>query len=121
MTPLFRALLVASLDYDGVQGPHVTEDGRFSDESGGDLLHAEDGLTLIAQALVRADAAIGATIGKQVLEAVAQRLGVESAVDVLYDDLSSEVHIFSNAIATVANDAARALLSQSSTEVVPYG
>lgn len=122
LTPLYRALLEASLDYDGVLEPTVSPDGRFSDESGSDLLHAEDGLTLISAALSRADAAIGATVGKQVLEAVAQRLGVEGAVDVLYDDLSREGHIFSNdAVATVVHDAARAMLSQSATEAVPHG
>lgn len=115
LTPLYRALLEASLAYDGLLEPTVTAGGRFSDESGGDLLDSEDGLTLITAALMRADAAIGAPVGKQVLEAVAQRLGVEGAGDALCDDLSREGHVFSNgAVETVVNDAARALAAQRS-------
>lgn len=115
LAPLYRTLLEASLAYDGLLEPTVAPDGRFFDESGGDLLHAEDGLTLIAQALIRADAAIGATVGKEVLQALAQRAGVEGAVDVLYDDLCREGHVFSNdAVGSVVHDAARAFAAQRS-------
>src|SRR5437868_5640209 len=108
LTPLYRALLAASLDYDGVLEPSVSADGRFSDKSGGDLLQAEDGLALILCALVRADAAIGATVGRQVLQALAQRVGVEGRADAIYDDLSRDAHVFSNdAVETCVHDAAR--------------
>lgn len=113
LTPLYRALLEASLFHDGVLEPRVTPGGRFSDESGGDLLDAEDGLTLIVQALIRADAAIGASVGKQVLEALAQSVGVERRVDAIYNDLSREGHVFSNgAVETVAHDAVRSFAAQ---------
>lgn len=116
LTPLYRALLEASLFHDGVLEPSVRSEGRFSDESGRDLLEAEDGLTLIVQALIRADAAIGATVGNQVLQSLAQSVGVEGGVDALYDDLSREGHIFSNgAVETVVHDAARAFSSQSAS------
>jgi len=113
LTPLYRALLEASLNHDGVLEPCVSADGRFSDHSGRDLLDAEDGLTLIVAALIRADAAIGASVGKQVVDALAQSVGVESGVDALYDDLSREGHICSNdAVETVVHDAIRAFASQ---------
>src|SRR5690348_1425740 len=113
LTPLYRALLEASLNHDGVLEPSVSADGRFSDDLGRDLLDAEDGLTLIVAALIRADAAIGASVGKQVVHALAQSVGVESGVDALYDDLSREGHVRSNdAVETVVHDAIRALASQ---------
>ena len=113
LTQLYRSLLEASLDFDGVLEPSVSTDGQFSDESGGDLLDAEDGLTLICQALIRADAAIGATVGTEVLQSLAQRVGVERGVDALCDELRGEHYTFSNdAVDTVVHDAARALAAQ---------
>lgn len=117
LTPLYLALLEASLAYDGVLEPSVSRDGRFSDESGGNLLEGDDGLTLILAALIRADAAIGATVGREVLQSLAQSVGVEGRMDALYNDLSREGHIFSNdAVETVVHDAARAFAAQRSIE-----
>lgn len=117
ITPLYRALLEASLGYDGVLEPSVSADGHFSDESGSDLLGAEDGLTLILSALIRADAAIGATVGKEVFQSLAENVGVERGVDAVYDDLRRDGHVFSNdAVETVVYDAARAFAAQHSIE-----
>lgn len=113
LTPLYRALLEASLSCDGVLEPCVSAGGRFSDESGGDLLNAEDGLALICQATVRADAAIGTTVGREVLQSLAQSVGVEGLLDARYDDLSREGHAFSNdELGCALHDAARAFSSQ---------
>ena len=115
LTLLYRSLLEASLDFDGVLEPTVSADGHFSDVSGSDLLQAEDGLTLICQALIRADAAIGATVSDEVFQLLADRIGVERGVNALCDDLRREGHIFSNdAVDTVVHDAARALAAQPS-------
>ena len=115
LTPLYRALLEASLAYDRLLEPGVSSDAQFT-ESGCDLLEAEDGLGMILCALVRADAAIGATVGREVLQALAQRLGIEGRADAIYDELSRDAHVFSNdAVETCVHDAARAFTSQSAT------
>ena len=117
MTPLYCALLEASLAYDGVLGPSVSADGSFRDGSGCDLLDAQDGLTLILQATLRADAAVGAAVGGEVLQSLAESVGVEGGVDTLYDDLSRVGHVFSNdAVEAVLHDAVTALAAQRSIE-----
>ena len=77
LTQLYRSLLEASLDFDGVLEPSVSADGQFSDESGGDLLKAEDGLTLICQALIRADAAMRREIAVEIKRERAQEVATE--------------------------------------------
>jgi len=64
MTPLYRALCEAALSEYGVLEPSVSTTGVFRDELG-DLLQAGDGPALILQALAFADAATGATIGRE--------------------------------------------------------
>jgi len=84
VTPLYRALCEAALLRDGVLEPSVTATGFFGDELG-DLLQAEDGPALILQALAFADAATGATIGREVVKALAKQLridGLESRYEV---------------------------------------
>jgi hypothetical protein len=50
--------------------------GVFRDELG-DLLQADDGPALIIQALAFADAATGATIGREVVQTLAKQLRIE--------------------------------------------
>lgn len=111
MTPLYRALCAANLWQAGVLEPSVSATGHFRDESG-DLLQAEDGVALILQALAFADAATGATTGREVVKALAKQLrveGLESAYEVqcrsghagISDDLIDALH-----------DAARFLAAQ---------
>lgn len=76
MTPLYRALCEAALNEAGVLEPSVSATGVFRDELG-DLLQAEDGPALIIQALAFADAATGATIGSEVVKALAEQLRIE--------------------------------------------
>lgn len=76
MTPLYRALCEAALSEFGVLEPSVSAAGVFCDELG-DLLQADDGPALIIQALAVADAATGATVGREVVKALAKQTGVE--------------------------------------------
>jgi hypothetical protein len=76
MTPLYRALCEAALSEYGVLEPSVSAVGTFRDELG-DLLQAEDGTALILQALAFADAATGATIGREVVKTLSKQLRVE--------------------------------------------
>lgn len=107
MTPLYRALCEAALWRDGILEPRVSATGDFRDESGelksSDLLQAEDGPALILQALAFADAASGATIGRELVKALAKQLrveGLESAYEVqcrgchagISDDLIDALH-----------------------------
>ena len=113
LTPFYCALLEASLDYDGLPEPSVSPNGRFTYQSGRELLEDDDGVTLICQALMRADAAICTSMGRQVLQALAESVGVEGSVKVVYDDLCSEGHVFSNnSVETVLHDAVRAFAIQ---------
>ena len=113
LTPFYCALLEASLDYDGLIGPSVSPNGRFTYDSGRDLLKDDDGVTLICQALMRADAAVCTTTGRQVLQALAESVGVNGGVKAVYDDLCGEGHVFSNnSVETVLHDAVRAFAIQ---------
>lgn len=76
MTPLYRALCEAALNECGVLEPSVSATGVFCDELG-DLLQADDGVALILQAVAFADGATGATIGREVVKALAKQTGVE--------------------------------------------
>lgn len=84
LTPLYRALCEAALSEYGVLEPSVSATGCFRDELG-ELLQADDGPALILQALAFADAATGATIGREVVQALAEQLrldGLESRYEV---------------------------------------
>jgi hypothetical protein len=112
LTPLYRALLEASLSWDGLLEPSVSADGRFF-ESGRDLLEDELGLAFILQALVRADAAIGATVGKEVLQSLAESVGIEGGVDARYNKLRCDGHFCSDVtFENVVHDAGRFLADQ---------
>jgi len=111
VTPLYRALCEAALLRDGVLEPSVTATGFFGDELG-DLLQAEDGPALILQALAFADAATGATIGREVVQALAKQLrldGLESRYEV---QRSGGHDLSDDAVEGALHDAARALATQ---------
>ena len=94
MTPLYRALCEAALRRDGVLEPSVSATGCFCDESG-DLLQARDGVALILQALAFADAATGATVGREVCQALAKQNGVEG-LEARYEVQCSSSHWLSS-------------------------
>jgi hypothetical protein len=111
MTPLYRALCEAALRRDGVLEPSVTSTGVFREESGY-LLQAEDGVALILQALAFADAATGATIGREVVQALAKQLRIEG-LEARYDVEHSRGHgVVSNDLIDALHDAFRALAAQ---------
>lgn len=93
MTPLYRALCEAALSEYGVLEPSVSATGDFRDESG-DLLQADDGVALILQALAFADAATGATVGREVVQTLAKRLRIDG-LEARYDVECSGSHVFS--------------------------
>jgi hypothetical protein len=110
MTPLYRALCAAALSEFGVLEPSVSASGVFSDELG-DLLQADDGVALILQSLAFADAATGATIGREVVKALAKQTcvhelesryevvrsgGHKLSGDVVEDALHRVAHAFSS-------------------------
>lgn len=93
MTPLYRALCEAALSECGVLEPSVSATGVFSDELG-DLLQADDGVALILQAIAFADGATGATIGSEVVKALAKQTGVEG-LELAYEVQRCGSHVFS--------------------------
>jgi len=110
LTPLYRALCEAALWRDGILEPSVSAIGRFLDGSS-DLLQAGDGVALVLQALAFADAATGASIGREVVKTLAQRLridGLESA----YEVQCSSGHGNSDDLIDTLHDAARFLAAQ---------
>ena len=109
MTPLYRALCEASLRRDGVLEPSVSATGAFCDENG-DLLHAEDGVDLILQALAFADAATGAITGRELVKALAKQHGID-ALEARYEVQCRGGHEISDLIDAL-HDAARAFASQ---------
>jgi hypothetical protein len=115
LTPLYRALCVAALRRDGVFEPSVSATGCFRDESG-DLLQADDGVALILQALAFADATTGATIGREVVKALAKQCRVER-LEARYDVERSSGHaVISDDVIDALHDAARDLAAQRSIE-----
>ena len=94
MTPLYRALCEAALNEFGVLEPSVSATGVFRDELG-DLLQADDGVALILQALAFADTATGATIGREVVKALAQQTGIEG-LEARYEVQCSSSHWLSS-------------------------
>lgn len=90
MTPLYRALCVASLSESGVLEPSVSATGVFRDELG-DLLQADDGVALILQALAFADTATGATIGREVVQSLAKKLRIDG-LEARYEVQCSDGH-----------------------------
>lgn len=113
MTPLYRALCEAALWRDGVLEPSVNATGCFRDESG-DLLQARDGPALILQALAFADAATGATVGREVCQALAKQHGIEG-LEARYEVERSSGHVGnSDDLICALDDARRSLASQRS-------
>ena len=112
MTPLYRALCEAALNEYGVLEPTVSARGVFRDELG-DLVQAEDGVALILQALALADAATGATIGCEVVKALAKQTGIEG-LETRYEVQCASAHECSNGWWTVdgLHRATRSLASQ---------
>jgi hypothetical protein len=94
VTPLYRALCEAALNEFGVLEPSVSATGVFRDELG-DLLQADDGVALILQALAFADTATGATIGREVVKALAQQTGIEG-LEARYEVQCSSSHWLSS-------------------------
>jgi hypothetical protein len=94
VTPLYRALCEAALNEYGVLEPSVSATGVFRDELG-DLLQAEDGVALILQALAFADGATGATIGREVVKALAKQEGVHE-LELRYEVVRSGGHCVSD-------------------------
>ena len=120
MTPLYRALCEAALWRDGVLEPSVTATGCFRDESG-DLLQADDGVALILQALCFADAATGATVGREVCQALAKQSGIEG-LEARYEVERGSGHVGdSDDLIGALDDARRALAAQRLIEAVPHG
>lgn len=118
LTPLYRALCETALRRDGVLEPSVNATGCFRDESG-DLLQAGDGVALILQALAFADAATGATVGREVCQALAQQYGVEG-IEAAYDVERGSGHaVISGDLIDALHDAARALSAQRRIEEAP--
>jgi hypothetical protein len=112
LTPLYRALCEAALRRDGVLEPSVSVTGCFRDESG-DLLQADDGVALVLQALAFADTATGATIGREVVEALAKKLRIES-LEARYEVQCRSCHGVSDDLIDALHDATRALSAQRS-------
>jgi hypothetical protein len=110
VTPLYRALCEAALNEAGVLEPSVSATGVFRDELG-DLMQAEDGPALIIQALAFADAATGATIGSEVVKALAKQTGVEG-LESRYEVQCSSSHVSSNDLIDALHDAGRFLADQ---------
>jgi hypothetical protein len=111
LTPLYRALCEAALCRDGVLEPSVSATGCFRDESG-DLLQVGDGVALILQALAFADAATGATVGREVCQALAEQYGIEG-LEARYDVERGSGHgVNSDDLIDALHDAARALAAQ---------
>lgn len=111
MTPLYRALCEAALNEAGVLEPSVSAIGVFRDELG-DLMQAEDGPALILQALAFADAATGATIGSEVVKALAKRLRIDG-LEARYDVQCSGGHLLSgDAVEGALHRAAHAFSAQ---------
>ena len=114
MTPLYRALCEAALSEFGVLEPSVSASGVFRDDLG-DLLQADDGVALILQALAFADAATGATIGREVVKTLAEQTGVEG-LETRYEVECGDGHVDSDGLIDLLHDAARALVAQRSIE-----
>jgi hypothetical protein len=113
LTPLYRALCEAALCRDGVLEPSVSATGEFRDGSG-DLLEADDGVALALQALAFADAATGAVLGREVVQALAKQFRIEH-LQTRYDvECSSGHSVISDDLIDALHDAARVLASQRS-------
>ena len=111
MTPLYRALCEAALWDDGVLEPSVSATGRFGDGSS-DLLDADDGVALILQALAFADTATGATVGCEVVKALAKQFGIEG-LEARYKVQCRSGHRKSNKrVVDALHDVARFLAAQ---------
>lgn len=113
LTPLYRALCEAALRRDGVLEPAVSVTGCFRDESG-DLLQAGDGVALILQALAFADAATGATVGREVCQALAKQHGIDGLKARYEVERGSGHGVISDDLIDALHDAARALAAQRS-------
>lgn len=116
MSPLYRALCEAALWRDGIIEPRVSATGDFRDESGelesSDLFQIDEGPALILQALSFADAATGATTGREVVKALAKQYGVEG-LESAYDVQCRDCHgITSDDLTDALHDAARFLAAQ---------
>jgi hypothetical protein len=104
-------LCEAALNEFGVLEPSVSATGVFRDELG-DLLQADDGVALILQALAFADAATGATVGREVVKALAKQSGVEG-LELAYEVQRCGSHNLSgDAVEDALHRATRALASQ---------
>jgi len=111
LTPLYRALCEAALRRDGVLEPSVTATGDFKDGSS-NLLEADDGVALALQALAFADAATGAVLGREVVQALAKQAGIEK-LKARYDVECGSAHgVISDDLIDALHDAARALAAQ---------
>jgi hypothetical protein len=111
MTPLYRALCEAALSEAGVLEPSVSPTGVFRDENG-DLLNAVDGVALILQSLAFADAATGAVLGREVVKALAEQLGVDG-LELAYEIQRCGSHVFSGvAVEDALHRVAHAFCSQ---------
>jgi len=110
MTPLYRALCEAALSQSGVLEPSVSAVGVFRDESG-DLLQADDGVALILSALAFADAATGATIGREVVKALAKQLRVDG-LEAAYEVQCGSSHDLSDAVEGALHRVAHAFSAQ---------
>lgn len=110
LTPLYRALCEANLlDY-GVLEPSVSLTGEFLDGSS-NLLEAADGVALALQALAFADTATGATIGREVVKALAKQVGVKG-LKARYQVECSRGHKNSDQLIDALHDAGRFLAAQ---------
>ena len=94
MTPLYRCLVEQALIEAGVLEPTLTATGEFLD---GDacLLDAEDGPALAMQAVAMADAATGATFGRELCESLANALTLPR-LQVQYERVRGGGHDFSD-------------------------
>ena len=111
LTPLYRALCEAALSEYGVLEPSVSATGLFRDELG-ELLQADDGPALILQALAFADAATGATIGREVVKALAKQLRIDG-LEARYEVERGSGHgVISDDLIDALHDAARTLAAQ---------
>lgn len=111
MTPLYRCLVEQALIEAGVLEPTLTAAGDFLD---GDapLLDARDGPALAIQSLALADAAVGATFGRELSEALADALSLPR-LQVQYERICAGEHDFSDGWWVDAlHRAARAFASQ---------
>lgn len=111
LPPLYRALCEAALRRDGVLEPSVSATGEFRDGSS-NLLEADDGVALALQALAFADAATGAALGREVVQALAEQAGIEK-LKARYDIECGGAHgVISDDLIDALHDAARALAAQ---------